>query len=259
MEVATVPPASLPVHQPQANATLAMIERLVVDPNADIDKLERMIALQEKVLAKQAEAAFNQDLAVMQASLPCIAERGQIHDKVGNVQSTYGLWEDINRELLPVLSAHGFAISFRIDTSSGVTVTAVLSHRAGHSTTTSMTLPVDATGGKNGVQAVASSVSYGQRYTSRALLNYSTHNDPLDDDGQAAGSAAPEVEKSPFITKTQVHQIHQLIAEAGADEAGFLTWVKAPSVGQIASERYEGAVTLLKQKKAAKAKKESTQ
>ncbi len=55
-----------------------------------------------------------------------------------------------------------------------------MSHRAGHSERTSILLPADVSGNKNAVQAVASSVSYGKRYTAGALLNFTTHGE--DDD-----------------------------------------------------------------------------
>src|SRR5690349_22843029 len=96
--------------------TVTMFERLAKDPNVPVDKLERLVALQERVLAKNAEAEFNAALAQMQAELPTIGERGGIKDRGGNVQSTYALWEDVNRAILPVLKDHGFSLTFRQET-----------------------------------------------------------------------------------------------------------------------------------------------
>jgi hypothetical protein len=84
---------------------------------------------------------------------------------------------------------HGFALTFRTDFTNGITVTGVLSHSAGHREETSITLPADASGSKNAVQAVASTVSYGKRYTAGALLNLTSHGE--DDDAYAA---SPEVD-----------------------------------------------------------------
>ena len=63
-------------------------------------------------------------------------------------------------------------------------ITAILSHREGHSEETTLTLDADKSGSKNAVQAVGSSISYGQRYAAVALLNITTRG--MDDDGENA-------------------------------------------------------------------------
>lgn len=178
---------NLPAQTADVAAIINVIERAAMNPQVDIDKMERLLEMQERILNRQAAAEFAAALAAMQAELPSIAERGGIKDRSGNVQSTYALWEDINEAIKPVLTKHGFALSFRTDFSSGITVTAVLSHRCGHSESTSIVLPSDTSGSKNSVQAIGSSVSYGKRYTASALLNLTSHGE--DDDGYAAGGS----------------------------------------------------------------------
>lgn len=158
---------------------LPMIERAARDPNVDVDKMERLMAMMERVEARHSEAAFYADLSEMQDALPSIGERGNAAGRY-----TYALWEDINAAIKPVLKRYGFAISFRTDFTDGIAVTGVLSHKSGHKIETTIKLPSDASGNKNAVQAVASSVSYGKRYTASALLNLTSHGE--DDDGFAA-------------------------------------------------------------------------
>lgn len=160
---------------------LPMIERAARDPNVDVDKMERLMAMMERVEARNAEAAFSADLAEMQDALPSIGERGNAAGRY-----TYALWEDINAAIKPVLKRYGFALSFRTDFTDGIAVTGVLSHKSGHKIETTIKLPSDASGNKNAVQAVASSVSYGKRYTASALLNLTSHGE--DDDAFAAVS-----------------------------------------------------------------------
>lgn len=167
----------------ESAALLAVIERAASNPDMDINKLERIIALREQMLARQSVADFNAALSEMQDELPAIAERGAAKVN-GQVRYTFALWEDINTAIKPVLKAHGFALSFRTDFTDGVSVTGVLSHRSGHSEQTTIKLPADASGNKNAVQAVASSVSYGKRYTAGALLNLTSYGE--DDDAYSA-------------------------------------------------------------------------
>lgn len=175
----------------QASTSLMdVIGRAAADPNTDVDKLERLLGMYERITAQQAKAAFTAALAEMQPKLPVIAEHGGITDRAGKIQSTYAKWEDIADAIRPILHDHGFALSFRVVTTPKVAVTGVLSHRDGHSDETTMELPVDGSGSKNDVQAVGSSFSYGKRYTAIALLNITSRApSDRDDDARKAGTS----------------------------------------------------------------------
>lgn len=173
-ETATVPAMS------EAGAVLSMVAKAASDPNVDIDKLERLMQMRERALEREAKAEFSSALTDLQAELPSITERGKVEGRY-----TFALWEDINTIIKPVMQKHGFSLSFRTDTSNGIKVTGVLSHRNGHSEETTVTLPADPSGGKNAVQAVQSSVSYGKRSTATSLLNLTSYGE--DDDGFNGG------------------------------------------------------------------------
>lgn len=172
---------------------LGVIARAARDPGVDIDKMERLLEMQERVLAREAKTAYATALAELQPKLPIITERGKILNKNSEVQSTYAYWEDVNEQIRPLLSEAGFSLSFRTGKAGNdVTVTGVLTHKDGHSEETTISLPADGSGNKNAVQAVASSTSYGKRYTAFALLNVTTRGE--DDDGTSATNlrARPE-------------------------------------------------------------------
>ncbi|CAI8807463.1 Single-stranded DNA-binding protein [Pseudomonas chlororaphis] len=199
----------VPAVQTESATIMSIIQQVAMNPAADIDKMERLMVMHRQHQALMAQQAFDTALASMQQELPVVRERGAIRDKLKNVQSTYALWEDINEELKPVLAKHGFALSFRIPRNErGVEVEGVLSHREGHRESTSILLPVDTTGSKNSVQAVASSVSYGKRYTAGALLNFTTTGE--DDDGQGADQK-PKPPEEPVITRGQAAQLDALL------------------------------------------------
>lgn len=169
-----------------AGGILAIIERAARDPSVDIDKMERLIAMQERVQSREAQTAYYADLAKMQPNLPIIDERGGIKNRDGVIQSTYALWEDVNEAIRPTLAEHGFSLSFRVSRAEGeIVVTGILAHSFGHREETTLALPTDTSGSKNAVQAVGSSTSYGKRYTAFALLNLTTTGE--DDDGNKAG------------------------------------------------------------------------
>jgi hypothetical protein len=228
--------------QSEAGSLMAVISRAASDPNTDVDKLERLLAMYERITAGQAKAAYAAALAAMQTELPVIAERGGIRDRSGNVQSTYALWEDINDAVKPILARHGFALSFRTGEREGrVVVTGVLSHKDGHTEETTMTLPVDASGSKNAVQAVGSSTSYGKRYTAAALLNLTSRGE--DDDGKAGGDLG-------LVTDQQLRTLQTLVDETRADAQRFCAFMKVNSLAEIPARDFDRAVAKLNEKKA---------
>jgi hypothetical protein len=162
-----------------------VIAAAAANPDVNVDKLERLLAMQERIMERDARAAYSAALADMQPKLPAICMGG----KNTHTDKAYSRLEDINGAIRPILAEHGFALSFRIGRDANtVIVTGVLSHREGHSEETSIHLPADTGAGRNAVQAVGSSVTYGKRYTATALLNLTSGEE--DDDGIAAGHSA---------------------------------------------------------------------
>lgn len=232
---------SEPVAASEASAIFQVIERAAMNPQVDIDKMERLIQMQERIMERNARAAYAAALADMQPNLPVIAERGGIKNGQGKVQSTYALWEDINDAIKPVLAKHGFALSFRTGQEDGkIIVTGILSHRDGHSEETTMHLPIDTSGSKNAVQAVGSSTSYGKRYTAQALLNLTSRGE--DDDGHTGGDESK-------ITLDQVGDLQAMIEDVKADRAKFLAYMKVESLAAIPVSKYKAAVDALNAKR----------
>lgn len=192
-----------------AGRMIAVIERAIMSPDMSVDTLERVLAMQERIMAKDAEMAYTVALADAQQEIKPIEKRGAIKNRSGEVQSTFGKWEDINEVIKPILQTHGLALSFRTgsDDKGRLTVTAVLTHRAGHREETTISLPADTSGSKNDVQAVGSSTSYGKRYTAGALLNLTFVDE--DDDGQKANGTP--------ISAEAKEDIIDLIQKTGTD------------------------------------------
>lgn len=180
---------------PEPPASLALeIVRLAANPQIDVAKLGALIDLQERVERREAEGAFNRAFAAMQAEIPVIVERGKAdRGDRGGVYS-YAKFEDVLEVLRPILRRHGFGLAHEteyLDNGARVKVTGILTHQDGHATRSMFLASADSGGGKNSVQAMGSSTSYGRRYTTFDLLGIATR--AQDDDAQKSGEPeAPE-------------------------------------------------------------------
>jgi len=221
----------------ESASMMAIISRAASDPAVDIDKLERLMAMKERMDANKAKMAFDESMSIMQPEIPSIGERGNAANRY-----TYALWEDMNAAIKPVLAKHGFSLTFRTEFSDGIAVTGVLSHKAGHREETTIKLPADKSGNKPDVQAVASSVSYGKRYTAGALLNLTSHGE---DDDAFRGSVE-------CITEAQEILINDMLNATDSDKKAFLNWLKVDAISSIPSKRFDEVMAALRRKEKSK-------
>lgn len=214
---------------------LAFIERMALNPAIDPEKLERLIAMQKDMAASRAKLAFKQAMIAMRPDLPRIEKRGKT-DK-----AEYGKWEDIQDAIDPVLTKHGFDLTFKTaNGADSVTVTAVLSHAEGHEDSTDLTLPHDKGPGRNSVQAVGSTVSYGKRYTATAILNLRIGGE--DDDGKAAGIGD-------VISDAQFDALSKLMDQHGADLRKFCTYFHIDKLADLPTSKLAQAEQMVKAKR----------
>lgn len=192
LDVADAPPVSQAL-APKGAEVVSMFERLASDPNVSVEKLERLIAMNERVLAHNAKSAFDAAFAVMQPKIPQIDEKGAIKGRGGEVRSTYARLEDIHDVVKPILATHGFAMRHRTEWPEGkdgtIRIIGILSHRDGHSEESTFEAPMDRSEFRTDIQSMGSTVSYGRRYTTLDLLNISTRG--MDVDGSKSGRPQP--------------------------------------------------------------------
>lgn len=177
-----------PRNEPQlpADPMISMIERVMLNPAADLDKLERMLLLKREHDRDLARISFARALSEARAEIPPIMKDATV-DFTHNGKRTHYRHETLSgiaKVVDPILSRHGLSYRFRTEQGNGgVRVTCIIAHSDGHSEETSLSGAPDGSGSKNSFQAVGSAVTYLQRYTLKAALGLSAE---VDDDGQAA-------------------------------------------------------------------------
>lgn len=219
---------------------LEVIASAARDPQVDVAKMSALLELKERVDAKQAEIEFNRAMARLQPRLPRIKKNGTI-DLGRGKPLTFAKWEDIDTAIRPIVTSEGFTLSFTSEpTPAGVLMVCTVSHILGHSKSSKMQLPADSGPGRNGLQAIGSSRSYGKRYLTCDMLNIVTEG--ADDDGNSVG----------FITDQQSDSIMSLIDECGMDAAAqskFLEFMSAKAISEIQARDFKKAITALEAKR----------
>jgi ERF superfamily len=238
---------------PTVGNMLAAIARAASDPAVDVGKMRELLAMQREILAEHAKMDAAEAKARVLELMPRITKRGEIiiterakgapsNEASGTrkiIQRTkYAKYEDIDKIIRPILAEHGFTLTHTTSANpaGGLLVTGVLKHKGPHGVfveTSEMPLPLETSGSKNNVQGVGSSMSYGRRYTTTALLNLIFEGE--DDDGNG-GSKPPEL-----LTDEQVAELSQLMTAAGAKLDLFLEAYEIPTLGDLPADKFEHA------------------
>lgn len=228
-----------------ASNVLQVISRAAADPNVDIEKLERLLAMQERITAKHAESEFNAALNAAQTEIGTIsadAENSQ-------TKSRYATYAKLDKVLRPIYTRHGFSLSFDETDSpkpDHIRVLAILAHRGGHSHKYQKDMPADGKGAKGGdvmtkTHAAGAAASYGMRYLLKGIFNVAIGEE--DTDGN-------EPRDEPRISEDQAATLQALMEEVGADKARFFAYLKIGALEEIHARNYASVVKLLESKRA---------
>ena len=229
--IAPLPPAAT---SNNPSTVLALIERLALDPHADVEKLERMMAMYERLKAKEAELAYNaakSRILKKLAGIKIVKNRSALYE-IDNGKShrssyeafKYAPLEEIDRHLRPLLAEEDMDLSYSDEPreSGDILIRGRLKHLpGGHYEDSFMPAPPDTTGGKSNVQAVGSTNSFLRRYIACNIFNIVVVGD--DDDGTGG-----------TIDEAQTKTILELIKKAKVGPK-FLKYMKAPSVEEAGS------------------------
>jgi hypothetical protein len=226
--------------------TLDLIREVARDQSVSVDKLERLVALQERQEQREAKAAFWTAMARLSLKLPRVTKRGKIKmvkDGVDKGTLPYAKYEDIDAACRPLLAEEGLMASFstKIGATGGVVMVLTVAHALGHSEISERPAPPDTGPGRNATQAQGSGESYAKRYLFNAFFNIVTEG--ADDDGRATG----------YISDAQKDCIDDLIHQLGdawtaPRQSKFLEWLGVSKVGEINASDYKRAINFLEAK-----------
>lgn len=205
--------------------SLSLIE-MAVRRGDSLEMVSKLMDLQDRHDAKQAKMAFVRAMSLFKTEHLKIRKNkavGYQHkDGGGSTSYAYSTLDNILEVAVPVMSQYGLSATW--DTKQDgdkIIVTCILSHSLGHSESVTMHAAPDATGQKNKIQQVASTVTYLERYTFLAITGLSVGDNPSDDDGRSGGGGEnlPEEEKKKLIGKINKCTTTKELDKVGAEAA----------------------------------------
>ncbi len=185
-----VEPQAAPSRAVAAMPTPAHLLQLAVEQGADLDRLERLMALQERWEAGEARKAFTLAMTEFKAEPLEIFKRKAV--SFNDVHYKHAELSDVADVIVPAMARHGLSHRWDVKQENArVTVTCTVTHRAGHAESVTMDAAPDDSGKKNKIQQIASAVTYLQRYTLLAIAGLATKSE--DDDGRGADGGGIDI------------------------------------------------------------------
>lgn len=188
-----------------AGATMPRIERhevvpvtpmsmlqMAVQQGADLDKMQKLMDLQERWEANEARKAFVTAMNGFKANPPVLHKNKKV--SFNETKYMHATLDQVSGVIGQALSAHGLSHRWEVaQLDAGmIRVTCIITHALGHSEQVSLQCGADQSGKKNNIQAVGSTVTYLERYTLLAAAGIAVKDQ--DDDAKRAEGPEPDEE-----------------------------------------------------------------
>jgi hypothetical protein len=187
------------------------------------------VAVLERLLALDATKQFTTAFVALQAELPVITAKSVIPNR-----GKYEKFEDIMHVISPLLTKHGFTVSFSQDFKENrILEICTLSHAAGHSRSNSFAVRA---GGRSDseTQADCKASTTAKRNALCNALNIVIRQDCLNEENDASIEGDPNAK----VTPAQAQELERRVKETNSDVAAFLRFAQSKSFAEIPANRY---------------------
>lgn len=220
------------------NSPIGMLQ-MAITKGLDLDKVEKMIELQERWEKNEAKKAYMLAMSEFKKNAPEIEKDKKVgfETSKGKTSYSHATLANVCKKINSELSNHGLSAAWTTEqTDNKISVTCTITHKLGHSESTTLHSAPDTTGNKNSIQAIGSTITYLERYTLLAKTGLATHDQ--DDDGKNSGLV--------YINDAQKGHIVDMIAATSVGSVKFLKYLGVESIDEIPEGKYNAAISALK-------------
>ena len=176
--------------------TPAQMLSVAVQQDAPVEKIEKLMDLQQRWEANEARKAFEVAMVAFSARVPTIVKTRVVDFTTSKGRTHYthaGLPETVE-QIQDLMAECQLSRRWKDEDPKkpgNIRIRCIVSHVLGHSESFAAEAPPDQSGNKNDAQAVASIITYLRRTTLFAVLGL-VANDEVDDDGAGSKTTAPK-------------------------------------------------------------------
>ena len=196
--------------------------RIQMTECTDLARLEKLMELEKRWHTEQSERQYVEAFALFKRNMPDVV-KDMLNKQYG---SDYSSLANLVNTTNKVLGEYGLNARWDIDQSNGMKITCILKHVGGFSERVEITGPLDASGQKNPLQQIKSTLTYLEGATFQAITGVVARSACADDDGNASGPKAPTVER-PADVDTWMADAKALTEEGSASLQAL--WGKTPA------------------------------
>lgn len=236
------------LHEPSAQVSnVGNLLQLAIQSGIGADQLERLVALQEHVMEKQAKDEFFRAMAGFHSECPVVGKNrtAKVRSRKGEESSySYGYADlaMVAETIRPLCEKYGFSYSFQQRFEKSIVETiCVVRHEGGHSESTTFAGPSDNESGQSAMQKVIGATTSARRLALVLAFGLSIGEDmdgrgnlpdeqPNPNRNQNAPSTQPRGKRPEPVTPPQVIDINarwkQHVAGAHNSKDDFSEWVQ---------------------------------
>lgn len=174
---------------PQNQSVETLIAK-AIENNTPVETMEKLLAMRRELKAEYAKEQFDKDMALFQGECPTIKKtKAGGKTNSGQVAYYYAPLDAIVDQTRSLIQKHGFSYAIQTITEADkVKVTCRVKHKAGHSESSDVEVPLGTkTGVMSASQVVASALTFAKRYAFCNAFGILTGDD--DDDSKSTGEA----------------------------------------------------------------------
>jgi len=160
-----------------------VIMGLLSRPDLDLDRMERLLQMEEKWAKEEARKAFLDAMAQFRANAPELHKDSKVDFTSAKGRTNYN-YADLEEVSMPIGKVMGpLGLSFRFEPKQEgqkIRVKTILQHAMGHSEEIVLEGSPDDSGNKNSIQAVGSTITYLERYGLLAITGMAVKGQDTD-------------------------------------------------------------------------------
>lgn len=214
-----------------------------------VDTMERLLAMRRELRAERAKELFDADMAKFQGACPVINKTKAVKTKSGQTAYKYAPLDTIVAQVKDLLNEYNFSYSIQTETLDGkVKVTCITKHKAGHSESNSVEVPLGTkTDIMSNTQVVAAALTFAKRYAFCNAFGILTG----DDDDDAVSTKAAETPQNGARANYPSRSSNQSATppktpQAATDEQKRRIFALGKELGQTPEGTKEGVKKVLK-------------